>query len=256
MGAKYGQHFLINKHAIDRIVEALELTSSDSVLEIGPGKGALTAALMAKAPVSAVEVDPDMIQLLKSRFGSNPRFQLFPGDILEFNFSKLGTASYKVAGNLPYNLTSPILRRLSEWTGWTTALVMVQKEVGDRMCATHATSDYGALTVGMNLTCQMEPVFELSESSFNPPPKVRSAVVKLIRREKPLTENVERAQRVIQAAFQQRRKTILNSLSHGLEMDKEPVEKILESLKIDPGVRPERIPVAKFVELSEALFRN
>jgi 16S rRNA (adenine1518-N6/adenine1519-N6)-dimethyltransferase len=257
MAAKYAQHFLTNRHAAERIVAALNLTPEDAVLEIGPGKGALTAFLLPAKLVAVVEVDAEMVALLQSRFGSNPKIKIFHSDILEFDFDALkslnGGRPFKVVGNLPYNLTSPILRRLCDWTGWKEAFVMVQKEVGDRMCAKAGSADYGALTVGISLTCESEFVFELSEKSFNPPPRVKSAVVKLTRRDKPLTEDVARTQRVIQAAFQQRRKTILNSLSHGLGIEKEEVQKTLKKLGIEETIRPERIDVEKFIALSRSL---
>ncbi len=253
MGAKYGQHFLINKHAAERIVDSMKLTPDQSVLEIGPGKGALTALMLKARSIGVVEIDDEMVGLLKNRFGPTSNVRIFHADILKFDFSELGTGPFKVVGNLPYNLTSPILRRLSEWNLWTEAFVMVQKEVADRLCARHGTPEYGALSVGMNLTCKPEFVFELSETSFNPPPKVKSAVVKLIRREVPLTSDVDRTQRVIQAAFQQRRKTILNSLSHGLGLEKTVVEKALAEVGVESTTRGERIPVETFVRLSEVL---
>lgn len=261
MGAKYGQHFLVNQHAAERIALSMELNGEDNVLEIGPGKGSLTAFLLKAKNIAIIEIDPDMIDLLKARFGSVPNVKLFQSDILKFDFSKLDAlnptrAPFKVVGNLPYNLTSPILRRLSEWTGWQDAFVMVQKEVADRLCALPATPDYGALTAGMNLTCECAKVFELSNMSFNPPPKVKSTVVRLTRREYPLTGDVEGTQRVIQAAFQQRRKTILNSLSHGLNLKKEHTQCILRLVGIDSGERPERIPPEKFVELSAVLSKS
>ncbi len=231
----------------------MEITPSDRVLEIGPGKGSLTAFLLKAGLVAIVEIDPEMVELLKTRFGSVPNVKLLQSDILKFDFSLLGAGPFKVVGNLPYNLTSPILRRLSEWTGWEDAYVMVQKEVADRLCAKPATEDYGALTAGMSLTCTVTRVFELSETSFNPPPKVKSTVVKLTRREKPLTGDIDGTQRVIQAAFQQRRKTILNSLSHGLQLEKAHVEKVLSSLGVPPTERPERLPVETFIRLNAAL---
>jgi 16S rRNA (adenine1518-N6/adenine1519-N6)-dimethyltransferase len=258
MGAKYGQHFLINQHAAERIAQAMELGPDDCILEIGPGKGSLTAFLLKAKHVAIVEIDPEMVALLRARFGNVPNIHLIQSDILKFDFSLLvelnrGGNPFKVVGNLPYNLTSPILRRLSDWDGWATAFVMVQKEVADRLCASAGSPEYGALTVGMSLTCRAESVFELSGNSFNPRPKVKSAVVKLIRREKPLTVDIDGTQRVIQAAFQQRRKTILNSLSHGLGLEKSKVEMALKSLGVESTERPERLPVETFIKLAGSL---
>lgn len=255
MARAYGQHFLSNKHAVDRIIDALQITPADVVLEIGPGKGVLTAGLLKAKTVAVVEVDPVMIQKLQDRFGFAPYVKVFHADILEFDFSELDkfappNGKTKVVGNLPYNLTSPILRRLSDWSGWDNAHVMVQREVADRLCAKVGTPEYGALTAGMSLTCAAEFVFELSANSFTPPPRVTSAVVKLTRLPTPLTDDTKSAQRVIQAAFQQRRKTLLNSLSHGLGLEKETVKKGLAELGIDDNLRAERISVDDFVRIS------
>jgi 16S rRNA (adenine1518-N6/adenine1519-N6)-dimethyltransferase len=198
-----------------------------------------------------------MTERLKSRFPSSQNLTVVNEDILsvELNDVRLGApAPVKVVGNLPYNLTSPILRRLSEWNRWMFACVMVQKEVGDRLCAQPGTADYGALTVGVSLTCTAEKLFDLSEASFDPRPKVKSSVIKLRRREKPLTDDIERTQRVIQAAFQQRRKTILNSLSHGLGLEKDSVQRALDELKLDPELRAERLSPAQFISLTRALL--
>lgn len=259
MAAKYAQHFLINRHAAERIVNSLAISPEDAVLEIGPGKGALTAYLLRAQTVAVVEIDSEMVELLKNRFGSNSKIHIFHADVLDFDFKQLpkltGNKSiFKVVGNLPYNLTSSILRKLSEWDGWREAFVMVQKEVAERICAKVATPEYGALTVGMSLTCKAEFVFELAATSFKPAPRVKSAVVKLIRRDQFLTDNVPATQKVIQAAFQQRRKTILNSLSHGLGLEKEKVQSVLAELGIAETIRPERIPVEKFVELSSLIY--
>ncbi len=252
---KFAQHFLINSHAILRIVESLELTPDDTVLEIGPGKGALTTYLVRRAKdVHAVEVDEEMIKVLQNKLGAATNFFLHHADILDFDFNSLpAQGKIKVVGNLPYNLTSPILRRLCDWDGWTSATVMVQKEVGDRLCAKAGSSDFGALTVGINLTCVPTLEFILSENSYKPPPRVKSAVVRLDRRETPLTPDVPFATKVIQSAFQQRRKTILNSLSHGLNLTKEEIQLFFDELKIDSGIRAENLTVDQYVQLTRLL---
>ncbi len=252
MAARFAQHFLINTHAAQRIVDSMNLAEGDHVLEIGPGKGALTA-LMMKKPIklTAIEIDDPLIAVLTKKFGANPNFNLIHSDVLDVDFNKLKAT--KIIGNLPYNLTSMIFRKVSAWTGWTEAYFMIQKEVGDRLVASVGTPEYSALTVGMNLTSRMERVFDLSETSFKPPPRVKSTVVRLIRREKPLTDDVEGTQKVIQAAFQQRRKTILNSLSHGLGLSKEKVGGVLKKLGINEQARAEKITIDQFVSLLEAL---
>jgi len=257
--SRYGQHFLVNPGAINQIIGALDLMSTDRVLEIGPGRGALTSKLVESVGFLAlVEIDKGLFENLSTRYSSAENVAIFNNDILKFDLrllSALGHSGvrYKVVGNLPYNITSPILRRLTNWDEWTLACFMVQKEVGDRLCAKVGTGEYGALTVGMNLTCEMEKIFDLTENSFRPQPKVQSSVVRFKRRPVPLTSDVKGTQRVIQAAFQQRRKTILNSLTHGLNLEKEKVCSVVNRVGLSEKIRPERISVDQFVELSKGL---
>ena len=256
MGARYAQHFLANRHAAERIGAEVAVGPKDAILEIGPGKGAITGLLLAARRVVVVEIDEKWAQLLRQRYaGANPNLTVINADFLEFDLDSLNAdGPFKVVGNLPYNLTSPILRKLSEWTGWTVSTVMVQKEVGDRLCARVGTPEYGALTAGMNLTCVAERVFDLSQKAFDPPPKVASTVVRLRRRAQPLFDDVGRVQRVIQAAFQQRRKTIENSLSHGLGLEKAAVRAALETLALDPGLRAERLSTEDFIRVTRRLL--
>lgn len=246
---RFAQHFLINGHAVQRIVDTLELTKTDSVLEIGPGKGVLTQFLVPRAGhVTGVEVDDPLIPFLTRKFAPFPNFTLVHADIMEFDFNSL-PPPVKIIGNLPYNLTSPILKKICDATNWTTAVIMVQKEVGDRLGAVPGTTDYGALTVGISLYAEIERIFELSEASFDPRPRVKSCVMRLKRRSKPLSENPVATQKVIQAAFQQRRKTILNSLSHGLNINKEETLALLAKLNIDPMSRAETLSVDTYVAM-------
>lgn len=256
MSARFAQHFLVNRHAAERIGAEVGAGPGDAVLEIGPGKGAITGLLMKASRVVAIEIDEKWTQLLRQRHAAaNPHFDVINVDFLEFDLSTLrADRPFKVVGNLPYNLTSPILRKLADWTGWSAATVMVQKEVGDRLCARVGTPEYGALTAGMSLSCVAERVFDLSRKSFDPPPKVESTVVRLRRRDVPLFEDVGRAQRVIQAAFQQRRKTIENSLSHGLGLDKAAVRAALESLGLAPTLRAERLSTEDFIRVTRKLL--
>ena len=255
MAVKYAQHLLTNRHAAERIVESLALTEKDQVLEIGPGKGALTSYMLKAGRIMVIDIDPEMTTRLRARFGSQKNVTVLQSDIMEFDLNTL-KGTWKVVGNLPYNLTSPILRKLTNWGGWQEAHVMVQKEVAERICAKVGTPEYSALTVGMNLISEPKFVFELSETSFSPPPRVKSAVVLLTRRAKPLTDDVNATQKVIQAAFQQRRKTLLNSLSHGLGVDKEVVQTWLTDLGIDVTLRPERLSIDLFVKLADITKKN
>jgi 16S rRNA (adenine1518-N6/adenine1519-N6)-dimethyltransferase len=255
MAVKYAQHLLVNRHAAERIVESLALNEHDQVLEIGPGKGALTSYMLKAGHITIVDIDPEMVTRLRDRFGSQKNVRVVHSDIMEFDLNTL-QGTWKVVGNLPYNLTSPILRKLTNWGAWQEAHVMVQKEVAERICAKVGTPQYSALTVGMNLVSQPTFVFELSENSFSPPPRVKSAVVLLTRRPAPLTDYVANAQRVIQAAFQQRRKMLLNSLSHGLGVDKDIVEGWLKQLGVAPTLRPEQLSIDLFVKLADVAKKS
>ena len=258
--ARFAQHFLIDKGAILRIIEAVKIEPGESVVEIGPGRGALTMEIIKRAgKLISIEIDSKMVQDLRSKFGGKKNFQLIHQDILKQDLSQLNSDSlqnkkFKVVGNLPYNLTSPILRKLTFWEGWDRAVIMVQKEVGDRLCASVGSKQYGALTVGMSLSCEAQPLFHLSRDSFRPRPKVESSIVKLTRKIKPLTDNIKKTQRIIQAAFQQRRKTILNSLSHGLGLNKNKVEGILKALDLKPTLRAENLSPEVYVALSKELL--
>ena len=261
MSRRFAQHFLRDSSAIDRIVSALEITGDDRVLEIGPGKGAITTKLLAAKLLVAVEVDAEMVEALGRKCVAAKNFKLIHQDILKFDLRSLEAdvqqgEKFKIAGNLPYNLTSPILYRLCEWDGWNRAILMVQKEVGDRLCALPGNGDYGALTVGVRLTAEARPLFDLSQNSFDPPPKVKSSVIELTRRALPLTRDVATTQRVIQAAFQQRRKTLHNSLSHGLQLSKDTVLAALRTLSIPDTLRPERLDVDGFIKLADMLLKK
>jgi 16S rRNA (adenine1518-N6/adenine1519-N6)-dimethyltransferase len=257
--ARYAQHFLTDPDAILQIIAALNLKPNDAVLEIGPGQGALTVPLIQSgAHVFSVEVDKFMVEHLREKKFNSSQFTLYHRDFLKFDFNELPARPaenpFKVAGNLPYNITSPILRKLSTWDGWEFAVIMVQKEVGRRLCAEPGSPDYGALTVGVSLSCEVKHLFDLAPGSFQPKPRVDSTVLRLTRRHKPLTDNINDTQRVIQAAFQQRRKTILNSLAHGLAIDKETVRGALAKLNIDPILRPETLEVHQFIALAKSLI--
>jgi 16S rRNA (adenine1518-N6/adenine1519-N6)-dimethyltransferase len=153
VAVKYAQHLLTNRHAAERIVESLALSADDHVLEIGPGKGALTSYMLKAGHITVVDIDPDMVTRLRARFGPQSNVTVIQSDIMEFDLSSL-QGTWKVVGNLPYNLTSPILRKLTNWNAWQEAHVMVQKEVAERMCAKVGTPQYSALTVGLNLVCE------------------------------------------------------------------------------------------------------
>ncbi|MCB1019948.1 MAG: ribosomal RNA small subunit methyltransferase A [Acidobacteria bacterium] len=211
---RLGQHFLHDQSVLARIAAALELGPGRRVLEIGPGQGALTEHLLATgAHVTAIEVDPKLAAGLRAAYSSNPSFELIEADVLTVDLAALAAQDRPaLAGNLPYYITSPIVRRaLDLGDRITQSVFLMQKEVADRICAGPGSRDYGYLSALCQLRSEPRTLFRVRPGSFNPPPKVESAVVRLTPRagEAPDPGFV----RFLEAAFRQPRKTLRNNLS-------------------------------------------
>jgi len=215
---RFGQNFLTNPAIINRIVEALDPRADETIIEIGPGKGALTAPLLERAgSLVAIEFDQNLIPLISDRFNGNPNFKLIQDDALLTNFCDAirPATQARVVANLPYNVATAILQRLIEQRQCLTELVvMLQREVVDRITAPPATAERGYLSVFVQAYCEVEKLFDVAPSSFRPAPKVWSSVIRLtlrpglaaaLRDEKLLWQ-------VVSAGFAQRRKTMLNNL--------------------------------------------
>jgi 16S rRNA (adenine1518-N6/adenine1519-N6)-dimethyltransferase len=255
MAARYAQHFLINTHAARRIVDAMNLNPGDRVVEIGPGKGAITALMLEKPiELTAIEIDDPLIALLTKKFSSKPGFRLIHSDVLDVDFSKIETD--KVIGNLPYNLTSPIFRRVSEWTGWKEGFFMIQKEVAERVAA--KPGDMSLLSVSVQLYYQAHLGVKVPAHLFSPPPKVDSQVLVLTRRGGELFPDVTEQQilTVVKAGFSARRKTLLNSLSAGLRQDKPQITESLQAAQLDPAKRPQELSLQDWYRLTKVLLAN
>jgi len=215
---RFGQHFLARKSILDRIASAACDAGTELVIEIGPGKGALTESLLPLAPkIVAIEVDPYLIHYLRQKFLdpiSDGRLILVEGDVLKTDLAAWGPAV--VAGNLPYYITSPILDRLFHISGtWTRAVFLIQAEVAARLAATPGTRDFGYLSVQTQLFAVPEILFPVSRTAFRPPPKVDSAVVRLDPRDAADLgiANVADFLRFASACFRQKRKTLRNNLA-------------------------------------------
>ena len=210
---RFGQHFLTDTAVLDRIGAALAPSPSDSVLEIGPGTGALTAVLYPEVDrMRAIELDRDLVRDLSERF---PGLDIVSGDILDADLEHLfaGDAAWRVVGNLPYNITSPLLLRLVGCERIRDMLFMVQREVAERLTAEPGTKQWGRLSVAVQYHCRVDALFDVDPSAFTPPPKVVSSVVRLEPRACAVTaRSVESLQRVVRAAFGQRRKRLANAL--------------------------------------------
>ncbi len=246
---RFGQNFLADPHYVARIVAAVDPRPGDRLVEIGPGLAALTGDLIARAGhIDAVEIDRDLATRLSGRFGAH-ELTLHVGDALDFDFGALG-GGLRVVGNLPYNISSPLLFHLATHAAHLADLtVMLQKEVVDRMTASPGSAAYGRLTVMLQATFAIERLFVVPPGAFRPAPKVDSAVARLV----PLRERapaiVDRTlfARVVAAAFAQRRKTLRNALASLADAD------ALRAAGIDPGARGETLSVGDFVRLANAL---
>jgi 16S rRNA (adenine1518-N6/adenine1519-N6)-dimethyltransferase len=245
---RFGQHFLTDRHYLERIVAAIDPQPGDTVLEIGPGPGALTAELAPRVThLHVVEIDRDLAAALRGRFQPD-RVTVHEGDALDFDLGGL-PPGMRVVGNLPYNISTPILFHMAASAGRIRDCVfMLQREVVERMVAAPGTSDYGRLSVALQYRFAMALALRVPAGAFTPPPKVESAVVRM----RPLGPDRLRAaddgafDRIVAAAFSQRRKTLRNALrALGAET-------ALAAAGIDPGRRGETLGVAEFVALADA----
>lgn len=256
---RLGQNFLIHERVLEAILDLLALKTKDSVLEIGPGLGFLTRHLVERAGgVWAVEVDPFLIQRLQgSDLAANRKFHLVGGDILKVPLAEiLPTGKMKVVGNLPYSISTPALFRVLELREHFSSMVlMVQKEVADRITGGPGTKAYGTLSVWCQIHGQVIDKVQVSPEAFFPRPKVRSTVLKmelypqlrLAREEMPVLRGL------VRAAFGQRRKTLANVMSTWLDSDRDIVEDFLRSQGIDPQRRGETLSVDNFIDLTRSL---
>jgi 16S rRNA (adenine1518-N6/adenine1519-N6)-dimethyltransferase len=232
---RFGQHFLHDPRVLARIVDALSLQPADLVVEIGPGEGALTRLLLERlGGVEVVEIDRDLAARLAEEFGG--KIRVHPADALEFDFSAFPPGT-RIVGNLPYNISTPLLFHLARWSDRVRDLhFMLQLEVVERMVAAPSTAAYGRLSVALQARFAMKKLFNVSRGAFRPPPKVESAVVRL----EPLREALHIDADLLRKAFSARRKTLRNALP-GTDWGK---------LGIDPGLRPENLSPADYARIS------
>jgi 16S rRNA (adenine1518-N6/adenine1519-N6)-dimethyltransferase len=250
--AAFSQNFLVSTSAVRAIVAATAPGPSEQIVELGAGLGTLTTALIeAGARVIAIERDPDMIQVLTADLVPKG-LVLKPGDAAEVDYAALKREPSErvcVVGNLPYAITGAILRNLVDSRAHISrAIVMVQREVRDRLIAAPATPEYGALTVFTTAAFNVQTVLKLPPSAFHPQPKVHSAVVRLDVQEKPRAEETPAFRTVVKAAFEQRRKTLRNALRAAIGQER--AEHALASAGIDPVRRGETLSVEEFALLA------
>lgn len=250
-----GQHFLVDRGIVRRIVAAAGVAPGDTVLEIGPGRGILTEGLLeAGARVVAVEMDRGLHAALAERFRDEPRLTLHHGDALRFDLAAV-PAPYMVVANLPYQVTTPLLFRLIEAPrAPAVVVVMVQREVADRLLAAPGTKEYGVLTVGVRARARCEACFAVPPGAFRPPPRVRSTVLRLTPLASPAVPEDEMAafMAVVRAALGRRRKTLRNALAT-LDLAPARIAAALAAAGIDPGARGETLDLSAFRRLHAAL---
>ena len=246
---RFGQNFLVDTHYIERIIDAVAPRPGDNLVEIGPGLGALTHRLIERATrIAAIEIDRDLAARLRETWGPT-RLALHEGDALAFDYAVLGE-NLRVVGNLPYNISSPLLFHLASFDSLLRDIhVMLQREVVARMAAAPGTSDYGRLSVMLQAKFAVARLFIIPPGAFQPAPKVDSAFVRLVPlgAARPAITDERLFSRVVGAAFGQRRKTLRNALVTLCDAD------AMQSAGIDPAARGETLSVADFVRLANAL---
>jgi len=257
-----GQNFLTDRNVLARIVAAVDISSADHVLEVGPGQGALTRLLAAQAAqVVAVELDRQLVPLLRSEFAGTDTVEIVEADILRADLADLlGTrwpGRWKVAANLPYNISTPVLFQFMEHRELFSRLVlMLQKEVGERLAAPPGCKEYGALSVLCQLHFDIRREFLVKPGSFFPAPKVDSVVLRLDPLSTPRVTVVDEAlfRRVVKAAFSQRRKTLWNCLKAAQFVEDENLLRgVLAGCGIEPGRRGETLSLEEFACLANAM---
>ncbi|HEY4619569.1 MAG TPA: 16S rRNA (adenine(1518)-N(6)/adenine(1519)-N(6))-dimethyltransferase RsmA, partial [Nitrospirota bacterium] len=251
-----GQHFLQDPEIISRIIETADVHKEDVIVEIGPGRGALTFRMAEIASeVIAIEIDSAIVENLKERAVSYPGLTIVEADALQFPYHQIGTR-FKVVANLPYYMSTPILFRLIELSDMVTSMtIMLQKEVAERVVASPGSKDYGILSIAVQFYALPEIAFNVSRKMFYPEPKVDSSVLKIVPRDK-VAVNVRNEGLfwgLIKSAFYYRRKTLLNSLSLSGH-SKEIITNVLDAAGIDKNRRPEDVGMEEWGKITDTLM--
>lgn len=253
---QFGQNFLNNGRIIDQIVAAIRPLPDDHIVEIGPGEAALTTPLIDRVKkLDIIEIDNDLIGPLKIKFATKPAFNLHHTDALKFDYSTLLSESEKsirIVGNLPYNISSPLMFHLLKYADKISDMhFMLQKEVVNRITATPGGKTFGRLSVMIQYVCETEYLFTVGPENFTPPPKVESAIIRLIPHKiKPFMADDEKTfADIVRQSFSLKRKTLRNNLKGWLDAEQ------IESLGIDPGVRAETLPLERFVQMANLYYK-
>lgn len=251
---RFGQNFLHDKEVIDHIIAAFEPDPNLAIVEIGPGKGALTIPLLQKTgTVNVIEIDTDLAQILIDKSRGIGDLRLHISNVLKFDFSQIAPAPLQIIGNLPYNISTALMfHLLKEISIIKIMVLMLQKEVVDRICANHNEADYGRLSVMIQSRCQVEKLFTVPASAFTPSPKVSSAVLKLLPLTTPTPCIADPAlfEQIVRQAFGQRRKTLRNALKGMVDLD------CLHALSIASSSRAENLSVNDYINIANNLYHQ
>ena len=252
---RFGQNFLHDPNVIQNIVYAIAPQDNQTLVEIGPGQGAITRRLLEHCKqLHVIEIDRDLVRHLKSQFPSTENLLIHNIDVLEFDFNTLANGKHlRLVGNLPYNISTPLLFHIFTSTRCIDDMhFMLQKEVVDRMAATPGSKRYGRLSVMTQYHCKVQPLFNVAPGAFNPPPKVQSSIVRLIPYEKkPVTlTDYNLFSQIVNQAFSLRRKTLRNALKTIIN------EQGLTECGLDAGKRPETVSLEGFARISNYAGQN
>lgn len=252
---RFGQNFLHDPGVIEQIIRAINPKPDDAIVEIGPGLGALTEEILAVNPrLQVVELDRDLIPVLRIKFFNYPDFRIHEADALTFDFSQLMVdRPLRIIGNLPYNISTPLIFHLLGQAGVIRDMhFMLQKEVVQRMAAVPGDNNYGRLGIMTQYFCKVQPLFEVGPGAFRPAPKVDSAIVRLVPHEtlpNP-ARDLKTLQAVVRTAFNARRKTLRKALGGMVSVAQ------LQSLGINDGLRPENLALADYVAIADRLVEE
>jgi 16S rRNA (adenine1518-N6/adenine1519-N6)-dimethyltransferase len=247
-----GQHFLTDRRILGRIADALQLQGGETVVEIGPGRGALTDILAERAGrLIAVEVDRALAAILRERYARRSNVLIAEADVLQVSLGALAAGPYVLVGNVPYYITTPILFHALEHPRAERSVYLVQREVADRLTAAPGSKEYGALTVNVAAVARAEMLFKVPAGAFSPPPKVDSAVVRITPLATPHVthEEEEPLRKLVQGAFGMRRKQMRRVIRTLRSLGAEEADVVLGAAGIDPEARPETLSVEQFVKL-------
>lgn len=251
-----GQHFLSDPRILGRIADALELTKTETVVEIGPGRGALTAILRERAARTiAIEYDRKLAQLLRDRYAGDETVRIVEADVLEVDIGGVAEGPYKLVGNVPYYITTPIVFHALRPPRPGRAVYLVQREVAERVAARAGDREYGALSVNVQALAAVESLFKVPSGAFHPPPKVESAVIRLTPLATPVIEPGEEQpfRELVQRAFGLRRKQMRRVVREIQPMTAEASDAVLGDAGIPPDARPETVTPGQFAKLLRLL---